>query len=205
MQLEIEDDFAHELLQWDWSIAGHHYQPDAGTAAQWHAARDGSWPEWFADGEIASGAAAWLKIERPWLLQLGNDIFKARNAKYAKSVANLQRLVRRLVKETGRGPHDRAATYYVHWVCSIQDELHRRADGRSTGGQHAEIFGVVIEALSYMRARGIKPTSAALCGITRKLACASVTETDNAIRHYCREVPLVDWLTPAAALQERAP
>jgi hypothetical protein len=205
MQLEPEDDFASELLQWDFSIAGHHYQPDAGTAAQWHAARGGSWPEWFADGEIASGAAAWLNVERPWLLQLGNDIFKARNAKYTKSVANLQRLVRRLVKETGRGPHDRAATYYVHWVCSIRDELHRRAEGRSTGGQHAEIFGVVIEALNYMRARGIKPTFAALCAITRKLACASATDTQTAILHYSRDVPLADWLPPASACQSPPP
>jgi hypothetical protein len=197
MDTESEDDFASELLRWNYSIADHHYQPDAGTAALWHAVREGTFPENFADHEIASGAAAQLGVKRPWLLRLGDDLFKARSGNYNKAITNLQRIVRRLVKECGQGkPNHRAACYYVTWVCSIRDELQRRQEGQSTGGPHAYTFGIVIGALNYMRERGIKPTFPALCEITKKLACANATETQSAIFHYCREVPLEGWLKP---------
>jgi hypothetical protein len=190
-------DLAAEFASWDWRLTGPPPEPDAGTAALYWAARDGKFAENFADYEIASGAADALGADRTWLLALGAELGNALSAggNYPKAVTALQRIIRRLVKESKCGrPNRTAACYYINWVSSIRSELERRRDGYSTAGKYAHIFGVVLGTLEYMRERGIKPTVEALFETTCELARASETDTRTAIQIYTRNVPLDSWL-----------
>lgn len=194
-----QDDANSEFFEQNWSLTGRDYEPDAETLSLYRDARDGRFAENFAAHEFKTGVADALGADRDWLLKLGNDLFGALATRghYGKAVNNLRRVIRRLIKETGsKGKSPRAAAYYVQYVCSIQDELQRRQDHRSSSGKYHHIFGVVVGALEYWRDRGIKPNTSALYGITRRLACASATDTETAIRHYCRDRPLADWLKP---------
>lgn len=196
------DDPALDFAGMDWRLTGAPPEPDADTVALFWAARNGAFAENFADYELSSGAAVALGVVRPWLVALGAELGEAlmgAKGHHGKAIAGLQHILRRLVKETGPGkPHHRAASFYVCWVESIKNELGRRRDGRSTAGRHAEIFGVVIGALDYMRDRGIKPTAPALFQITERLALAGETDTRTAIAIHCRHIPLEAWLSPRA-------
>lgn len=193
-------DPAPEFVNQDWSLRNSQYDPDGESVALFWAARNGDFAGNFADYEMAAGTAERLGATRPWLLQLGADIGKALAggaSSYPKAIAGLQCIIRRLVRETGAGkPHHLAASYYLQWVASIQNELETRRDGQSTRGRYAHIFGVFIAALEYMRARGMKPSAAALFDSTERLACANETETRTAVAIFCRNVPLEAWLKP---------
>ena len=199
-------DPAADFAAMDWSLAGHSSPPpDASTVALFWAARNGNFAENFADYEIKSGTAAALGVGRPWLMALGAEIGEtgaAARGHYGKAIAGLQRILRRLTKETGPGkPHHCAASYYLCWLDSIRSELERRRDGLSTAGRYAHIFGVVVGALEYMRARGMKPTAPALFEIAERLALASETDVRTAVAIHTKHVPLSAWLRPRASAE----
>jgi hypothetical protein len=200
-QHAITEDPAFDFAALDWRLSEQSAgAPDADTVALWWAARDGKLAQHFADHEIKIGNAAALGADRTWLLELGADLGIAligAKGNYRKANNGLQRLIHRLVKETGAGkPRHRAACWYICWVESIKNELHRCGNGSSTSGRYAEIFGVVIGATEYMRDRGIKPTARAIFAMTGKVALAGETDTRTAIRIYTRDIPLEAWLRP---------
>jgi hypothetical protein len=197
-QAAVDDAF--DFTSMVWRLTGPAPAPNADTVALFWAARNGVFADNFADYELQTGVAEKLGIGRPWLLALGADLAEAligAKGNYRKAIAGLGQILRRLGKEARADEaHHRAACYYVCWVESIKNELRRRGDRRSTDGRHAEIFGVVVAALEYMRDRGVKPTAPELFAITERVALASETDTRTAIAIHCRHVPLEAWLRP---------
>jgi hypothetical protein len=186
------------------------YRPDAEGLAMFEASRAGQFPHYFACREIKDGVAAALGVDRSYLVRLGERMAKAlsTHGNEAKASANLQRLIRQIVKDFWVGENEVADEYYLHFLCAIQAARSKRMQGRSCEHERwARIFGLVIGAVELMHKRGVSLELDVIIFLVKREESASVTDIKNAICYYTRSANLkmADWLSPNCSLSRVAP